>query len=66
MIGNRPGHPVLRVTVTAPAAFVRSRERHGLEETALVNAIGEMIAQWRRRGQWERLQCIELLWVAAG
>ena len=22
-----------------------------------------MIAHWRRRGQWERLQCIELLWV---
>ncbi len=45
------------------SSIVRSRERHGLEETALVNAIGEMIAHWRRRGQWERLQCIELLWV---
>ncbi len=22
-----------------------------------------MIAHWRRRGQWERLQCIELVWV---
>ena len=45
------------------SSIVRSRERHGLEESALVKAIGEMIAHWRRRGQWERLQCIELLWV---
>jgi RNA polymerase sigma-70 factor (ECF subfamily) len=46
-----------------PSSIVRSRERHGLEETALVNALREMIAHWRRRAQWERLQCIELLWV---
>ena len=45
------------------SSIVRSRERHGLEEAALVKAMGEMIAHWRRRGQWERLQCIELLWV---
>ena len=45
------------------SSIVRSRERHGLEETALVKAVGEMIAHWRRRGQGERLQCIELLWV---
>jgi RNA polymerase sigma-70 factor (ECF subfamily) len=46
-----------------PSSIVRSRERHGLEEAALVNAVGELIAHWRRRGQWQRLQCIELLWV---
>ena len=45
------------------SSIVRSRERHGLEEAALVKTVGEMIAHWRRRGQWERLQCIELLWV---
>jgi RNA polymerase sigma-70 factor (ECF subfamily) len=45
------------------SSIVRSRERHGLEETALVSALREMIAHWRRRGQWERLQCVELLCV---
>ena len=45
------------------SSIVRSRERHGLEETALVAAMSEMIAHWRRRGQWQRLQCMELLWV---
>jgi RNA polymerase sigma-70 factor, ECF subfamily len=45
------------------SSIVRSRERHGLETTALVAALREMIAHWRRRGQWERLECIELLLV---
>ena len=45
------------------SSIARSRERHDLEETALVNALREMIAHWRRRGQWERLECLELLWV---
>jgi RNA polymerase sigma-70 factor, ECF subfamily len=45
------------------SSIVRSRERHGLEESALVKAVSEMIAHWRRRGQWDRLQCIELLFV---
>jgi RNA polymerase sigma-70 factor, ECF subfamily len=45
------------------SSIVRSRERHNLEESALVDAVSEMIAHWRRRGQWDRLQCIELLWV---
>jgi RNA polymerase sigma-70 factor (ECF subfamily) len=45
------------------SSIVRSRERHGLEESALVKALGEMIAHWRRRGQWERLESIELLFV---
>lgn len=45
------------------SSLARSHERRGLEETALVAALREMIAHWRRRGQWERLQCMELLWV---
>ncbi len=45
------------------SSLVRSRERRGLEETALAGALRELIAHWRRRGQWDRLKCIELLWV---
>ena len=45
------------------SSLARSRERHGLEETALAGALREMIAHWRRRGQWERMECMELLWV---
>ena len=45
------------------SSLARSRERHGLEETALVAALRELVGHWRRRGQWERLECMELLWV---
>jgi RNA polymerase sigma-70 factor, ECF subfamily len=45
------------------SSIARSRERRGLEETALVAALREQIEHWRRRGQWERLQCAELLFV---
>jgi RNA polymerase sigma-70 factor, ECF subfamily len=45
------------------SSVVRSRERHGLEEAALVQSLAELIAHWRRRGQWDRLECIELLLV---
>ena len=45
------------------SSIARSHERHGLEEAALVDALRELVAHWRRRGQWERLQSLELLWV---
>ena len=45
------------------SSIARSRERRGLEESALVDALGQQIDHWRRQGQWERLQCAELLFV---
>jgi RNA polymerase sigma-70 factor, ECF subfamily len=45
------------------SSLARSRERRQLEETALVAALEQQIDHWRRRGQWERLQCAELLLV---
>jgi RNA polymerase sigma-70 factor (ECF subfamily) len=46
-----------------PSSAVRSGERRGLEETALAAALGDQIAHWRRRGQWDKLKCAELLLV---
>ena len=35
-----------------------------LEESALAAALGDrIIAHWRRRGQWDKLKCAELLLV---
>ena len=45
------------------SSIARSRERCELEEAALVAALGQQIDHWRRRGQWERLCCAELLFV---
>jgi RNA polymerase sigma-70 factor (ECF subfamily) len=47
----------------AASSIVRSGERRRLEETALVAALAEQIEHWRGRGQWERLECAELLFV---
>jgi RNA polymerase sigma-70 factor (ECF subfamily) len=45
------------------SSVVRSGERRGLEEAALAAALGEQIAHWQRRGQWDKLKCAELLLV---
>lgn len=45
------------------SSIARSGERRHLEETALVAALSELILQCRTKGQWEKLQCAELLFV---
>lgn len=45
------------------SSLMRSREQHGIEERILVKALGDQIEGWRARGEWERLMCIELLFV---
>lgn len=45
------------------SSLVRSGERRRLEEAALVEALTQWIAHWRSRGDWEKIQCAELLFV---
>ena len=45
------------------SSIARSGERRRLEEAALVTALGQQIEHFRRHGQWERLECAELLLV---
>lgn len=45
------------------SSIARSGERRNLEEAALVTAISQQIDHFRKRGQWERLECAELLFV---
>src|SRR5487761_626765 len=47
----------------AASSLVRSGERQHLEEAALVQALGQMLAHWQSRGDWEKIQCTELLFV---
>jgi RNA polymerase sigma-70 factor, ECF subfamily len=71
--GRRPTLPLVAGNTTSgwepadrgrPASSIaRSRERRGLEESALLGALQQQIDHWRRHGQWERLECIELLLV---
>lgn len=72
--GRRPTLPLLTARVDSsdwepvgsgrPASSIaRSCERRELEETAIVTALGQQIEHCRKHNQWERLECIELLFV---
>ncbi len=45
------------------SSLVRSGERRELEAEALAAALREQVDQWRRRGSWDKIQCMELLFV---
>ncbi len=45
------------------SSIARSGERRDLEENALVDALVEQVDRWKKRGDWAKLQCIELLIV---
>lgn len=47
----------------AASSILRSGERKHFEETALLAAMREQIQQWQRRGDWEKVRCVELLFV---
>ena len=47
----------------AASSIMRSGERRGLEDTALARAVAEQIERFGERGDWQKLQCIELLFV---
>jgi RNA polymerase sigma-70 factor (ECF subfamily) len=47
----------------AVSSIMRSGERKGLEEDAIVEALNEQIDRLRSRGEWQKLGCLELLFV---
>jgi RNA polymerase sigma-70 factor (ECF subfamily) len=50
-----PGRPA--------SSIARSGERRGLEEEALAAGIREQIEHWQKKGDWQKIQCMELLFV---
>jgi len=45
------------------SSIVRSGERRDLEETAVVQAIAGQIEHWRKREDWTKIKCVELMLV---
>lgn len=45
------------------SSIARSGERRHLEESAVADALTRLVAHWRERGDWEKIQCAELLFV---
>lgn len=50
-------------TARRASSLARSGERRGIEERVLGECLGSLIDGWLKRGELERLQCIELLFV---
>jgi RNA polymerase sigma-70 factor (ECF subfamily) len=61
--GDSSGDWQLAGDARAASSIARSGERRELEEKALAEALREQTAQWRRRGDWVKMECIELLFV---
>ncbi|NLF09865.1 MAG: RNA polymerase sigma factor [Pirellulaceae bacterium] len=72
--GRRPTLPLIpsgsRASSWEPAgparvasSIARSAERRRFEQDALAAAVAEQIDHFQQRGQWDRLQCVELLFV---
>jgi RNA polymerase sigma-70 factor (ECF subfamily) len=73
--GRRPALPLSSTASTGggdwdlpgcgrPASSIaRSGERRQLEEQAIALCIAEQIENWRTRGDWQKMKCVELLLV---
>lgn len=72
--GRRPTLPLLPASSEAgsrelpgsdrrASSMARSRERRVTEEEVLREGLSRLIRQWLERGEFERLKCIELLFV---
>jgi len=73
--GRRPALPLSSTATTGGGAWdmpgsgrpassiARSGERRQLEEDALAQGIGEQIENWRAKGDWQKVKCMELLFV---
>ena len=59
------GRPLEEVAGNARAAssIARSSERHAAEDRLLTDALGQIIDDWRAKGDFTRLRCLELLIV---
>ncbi len=71
--GRRPTLPLAAGTSSNPweppdraravSSIMRSGERRGLEEAAIVESLTEQIERLKSRGEWQKLACLELLFV---
>ncbi|QEG34684.1 RNA polymerase sigma factor [Bythopirellula goksoeyrii] len=45
------------------SSIARSGERHVMEDEAVATGIAEQIEKWQSAGDWQKIQCMELLFV---
>ena len=72
--GRRPTLPLMADSSSSPgpepqgrsrvaSSLARSRERRSAEEAVIADCLQGLITGWVAKGDWERLKCLELLFV---
>ena len=59
---SNPREPSARVR--GPSSLLASRERVEGEEERLVEILGAMLSEWREKGDFRRIKCMELVFVS--
>ncbi len=49
--------------ISGASSIVRGGERRRMEEAALIEALKNQIEHWRKRNDWTKVMCMELLFV---
>lgn len=49
--------------ISGASSIVRGGERRKMEENALIEALQDQIDHWRKRKDWTKIKCMELLFV---
>ena len=74
-IGRRPTIPLILPETSggsvreptgrgrAASSMMRSREQSGAESSVVEDCLRELVASFKSTGAWERLQCVELIFV---
>ena len=60
---NRPNAWEPPADVRAPSSIARSSERRHIEESALLEGMQHQIQRWQKKGDWQRIHCLELLLI---
>lgn len=60
---NSSGNWELAGDAREASSIARSGERRGMEDEALAEGIAEQIERWQSNGDWQKIQCMELLFV---
>ncbi len=64
-VSDNPNDILHRQLDSNPGAssVARGQEKRELEEQAITRGFAQLLAQWREKGDWNRVKVLELLWV---
>src|SRR5882724_10020477 len=65
IVSDSPGNVLQQQLDSSPGAssVARGEEKRELEDAAITRCLGQLIATWKEKGDWNRLKVLELLWV---